>query len=120
MGLSRTRNLFNGCTSLISLAGRGLHRSLALVLLFVVVGGNEAASQESYSIIRLEPGGPGGQVTGLCFAPDSKVLYVSGWSKTVQVWDRDQKTGLLNQNRRATLRIPLGLGVDGVINAMAL
>ena len=120
MSLSRTRNLFNGCESPSSRVGRGRHRSLALLLLFVVVGRNEAAGQEGYSIIRLEPGGPGGPVTGLCFAPDSKVLYVAGWSKTVQVWDRNEATGLLDQNRQATLRVPLGLGVDGVINAMAL
>ena len=96
-----------------------LRVGLGLLFLGMYQGGHEAAGQE-FSFLRLEPGGPGGQVTGLCFSPDSGSLYVAGWSKTVQVWRRSAAIGELEQDRKATLRVPIGPGSVGVINATSL
>ena len=62
-------------------------------------------------------GGPGDRAL---FAPDSGTLYVAGWSKTVQVWRRGAANGELEQDRKATLRVPIGPGAVGVINATSL
>jgi WD40 repeat protein len=70
-------------------------------------------------LLRLEAGGPTGQVTALAFAPDGQTLYAAGWDKIVRVWQRDPKTGEFVPQHVA-YRVPLGPGVYGAINAMAL
>ena len=94
--------------------------ALAVLLLLLLELPALAADTDNSPIIRLEHDGPGGRVTGLCFHPDSKALYVAGWSKTVQVWKWNDATRRYELDRDATLRVRIGDGVDGVINAMAL
>jgi WD40 repeat protein len=70
-------------------------------------------------LLRLEAGGPAGDVTALAFAPDGETLYAAGWDKVVRVWQRDPKTGRFVAQRTA-YRVPIGPGLSGAINALAL
>jgi WD40 repeat protein len=69
-------------------------------------------------VLRLEPEGPTALVTALTFSNDGKRLYAAGFDKLVRVWvqNADNKFEL----DKATYRVPIGPGVDGTINAMAL
>jgi WD domain, G-beta repeat len=71
-------------------------------------------------IFRFEPGGPTNQVTGLAFGADGRTLFVAGYDKVVQVWTLDPASGKFGLDRRATLRVPIGPGLDGAINALAI
>ena len=77
-----------------------------------------ATAQEP--IFRLETDGPSSLVTGLDFAPDGLTLYVAGWDKTVQVWKLDRAKGKFHLDRPATFRVPIGPGLDGAINSLAV
>src|SRR5205823_14575562 len=69
-------------------------------------------------LLRLEAGGPTSYVTALAFSPDGKRLYVGGWDKVVRVWRLDgQGKFALDQ---AAYRVPLGPGLGGAINTIAL
>ena len=59
-------------------------------------------------------------MTGLDFAPDGLTLYVAGWDKTVQVWKLDRARGKFQLDRPATFRVPIGPGLDGAINSLAV
>lgn len=69
--------------------------------------------------LRLQTGGPSSLVTSLAFSPDGETLYAAGWDKEVRVWRLDRKTGLF-QADSMTYRVPVGAGLDGAINSMAL
>ena len=56
---------------------------------------------------------------GMAFR-DSDTLYVAGWDRTVQVWRWDQSTGEFVRHRQEAFRVPIGPGLDGVINALDL
>jgi len=71
-------------------------------------------------IFRLEAGGPSSLVTGLAFAPDGQTLYVAGWDKIVRVWTLDPAKGAFQLDRPATYRVPIGPGLDGAINSLAV
>ena len=71
-------------------------------------------------IFRLEAGGPSSLVTGLAFAPDGQTLYVAGWDKIVRVWALDRAKGEFQLDRPATFRVPIGPGLDGAINSLAV
>src|SRR6059058_5512038 len=69
-------------------------------------------------VLRLEAGGPTAYVTALAFSPDGKRLYAAGFDKVVRVWVRDER-GQFRLDR-VSYRIPLGPGVNGAINALAV
>jgi WD40 repeat protein len=70
-------------------------------------------------ILKLEPGGPLSFVTGLAFSPDGQTLYVAGWDKVVRLWRRDG-SGRYRIDLHTAYRVPIGPGVDGALNALAL
>ena len=70
-------------------------------------------------ILRLQGGGPTNLVTCLSFSPDSQTLYAAGWDQVVWVWNKNAD-GEFALNTAASLRIPVGPGVAGTINSMAL
>lgn len=69
-------------------------------------------------ILRLDVEGPLSYVSGLAFSPDGSRLYASGWDKVVHAWRLDG--GKFVYSREDTVRIPVGGGLDGGINAIAL
>ena len=104
-----------------------------LVMVLLQLGLNVAAAQgigpapqpalpvsAEEPIFRLEAGGPSSLVTGLAFAPDGQTLYVAGWDKIVRVWALDRAKGEFQLDRPATFRVPIGPGLDGAINSLAV
>jgi WD40 repeat protein len=73
---------------------------------------------EKDPLLRLEAEGPTSYVTALAFSPDGQTLYAAGWDKVVRVWTRN--AGGKFALDRAAYRVPLGPGLAGAINALAL
>jgi WD40 repeat protein len=71
-------------------------------------------------LLRLETDGPTSLVTALAFRPDGRVLYEAGWDKVVRAWSLGAGDGGFRLDPRSTLRVPIGPGLVGAINAMAL
>ncbi len=69
-------------------------------------------------LLRLEAGGPTSFVTALAFSPDGKQLYAGGWDKVVRVWSLNERGQFVPS--RATYRVPIGPGLSGAINCIAL
>jgi WD40 repeat protein len=69
-------------------------------------------------ILRLEAGGPTSYITALAFSSDGKSLYAAGWDKVVRVWTLNPKGEFVLD--RAAYRVPVGPGLAGAINAIAL
>jgi WD40 repeat protein len=95
--------------------------TLALLLLSSV----PASSQEpglpdvNRAVLRLEAGGPTSNVTALAFSPDGTTLYAAGFDKVVRVWKLDA-AGREFVPQRLTFRVPIGPGLAGAINALAV
>src|SRR5262249_59455406 len=68
-------------------------------------------------VLRLEAG-PLGPITAVAFGADGSTLYETGWDKVVRVWKRDRATGAFALS--TSLRIPIGPGDAGVMNALAV
>lgn len=68
---------------------------------------------------QLETEGPTALVTALAFSPDGKTLYAAGGDKVVRVWTLDAK-GRFERDSKATIRVPIGPGARGAINALAV
>jgi WD40 repeat protein len=73
---------------------------------------------ERAPVLRIEPGGPTARVTGMAFSPDGKTLYVAGLDKVIRVWTRDPHDQQFVPTN--AYRVPLGPGVQGALNALAL
>jgi WD40 repeat protein len=69
-------------------------------------------------LLRLEAGGPTSRVEALTFSPDGQTLYVAGFDKVVRVWSLGKDGQFVLE--RAAYRVPIGPGLDGAINAIAL
>jgi WD40 repeat protein len=80
--------------------------------------GAEPAVGERAPVLRVEAGGPTARVTGMAFSPDGKTLYVAGLDKVVRVWTRDAKDERFEPT--SAYRVPLGPGVQGALNAVAV
>jgi WD40 repeat protein len=85
---------------------------------FALAQANPLPPGEKEPLLRLEAGGPTSFVTALAFSRDGKTLYAAGWDKVVRVW-------ALNADGRfaadpVAYRVPLGPGLAGAINAIAL
>jgi WD40 repeat protein len=70
-------------------------------------------------LLRLEAGGPTSNVTALAWAPDGKTLYAASFDKVVRAW-KLAATGNFELDDSASFRVPIGPGVDGALNALAL
>jgi WD40 repeat protein len=70
-------------------------------------------------LLRLEAGGPTSFVTALAFSDDGQRLYAAGFDKVVRVWVRDAQSGRFTLDP-VSYRVPIGPGLDGAINAIAL
>src|SRR5437763_1818334 len=71
-------------------------------------------------LLRLEAGGPTSNVTSLTFSPDGKALYVGGYDKVVRVWTWNAAKTAFELDEANSFRVPIGPGLDGAINALAL
>src|SRR5262249_18219477 len=69
-------------------------------------------------VLRLQAGGPTARVTSMAFSPDGKTLYEAGLDKIVRVWTRDARDQRFEPT--SAYRVPLGPGVQGALNALAL
>lgn len=71
--------------------------------------------------LRLEAGGPTAYVTSLVFNPAADVLYTAGWNKVVESWLPDpRQPGRWRRDAAGTFRVPIGPGLFGAINAVAV
>jgi WD40 repeat protein len=68
-------------------------------------------------LLRLEAGGPTTFVTSLAFSPDGQTLYAAGFDKVVRVWKLQDGQFTLD---KVSYRVPIGPGLNGSINAIAL
>jgi WD40 repeat protein len=76
-----------------------------------------AGSAAGTPILRLNPGGPTAGVNALVFSRDGDTLYAVGSDKIVRVWhDKDERFELDS----VTYRVPVGPGLHGTVNALAL
>ena len=71
-------------------------------------------------VLRLEGRGPLSPIHAVGFGADGATLYEAGWDKIVRVWRRDARTGQFSLDAASTLRIPIGPGDSGVLNALAV
>jgi len=98
--------------------------SLSLIGLLLLTRGTIYAQQaiippgEKEPFLRLEAEGPTSFVTSLAFSPDGKKLYAAGWDKVVRVWTLNAQGRF--ELERAGYRVPIGPGLSGAINAIAL
>ncbi len=100
-------------------------RCLVLAWLLLVFGPKAVFAQappippgDREPLLRLEAGGPTSFVTALTFSPDGRTLYAGGLDKVVRVWTLDRQGQFVPD--RAAYRVPIGPGVEGAINAIAL
>jgi WD40 repeat protein len=100
------------------------HSKLLALLLLTISGARILAQApvlppgEKEPLLRLEAGGPTSFVTALAFSPDGKLLYVGGWDKVVRVWRLDAAGKFVLDD--TAYRVPLGPGLGGAINSIAL
>jgi WD40 repeat protein len=100
---------------------RTLLALLPLAVLAWVCAPTEAApvaTGETDPVLHLEGGGPLAPVSAVAFGRDGNSLYEAGWDKVVRVWRHDPQTGRFRLDADATMRIPIGPGDAGVLNAL--
>ena len=102
------------------LRSRGAALGLLLSATLAAGQGPDQPAGDREPLFHLETGGPTSLVTALAFSPDGGTLYEAGWDKVVRVWRRQGPQGTFALDAAATYRVPIGPGVDGAINAMAL
>ncbi len=86
------------------------------------------AAAMSPPILRLNPRGPQARSVAIAFSGDGKTLYAAGYDKVINVWHfgrtaddeyHDRPNHFVPQPER-TLRLPVGPGLWGTINALAV
>ncbi|HEX3728042.1 MAG TPA: WD40 repeat domain-containing protein, partial [Pirellulales bacterium] len=71
-------------------------------------------------VLRVEAGGPANFVSALAFNPQGNTLYEGGWDKVVRVWSFSPQARGFVLDPQATYRVPVGPGLQGAINAVAV
>ncbi len=104
---------------------RHLPGVLSLFLLLVLPWNSLCRGQvlppgDDEPVLRLEPGGPISPVTALAFGKDGQTLYEAGWDKVARVWRWEEAAGRLELDGPSTYRLPIGPGLGGAINALAI
>src|SRR5947209_758160 len=100
-------------------------RHLLLVSVLLLAAGVPALAQapaapgDKEPVLRVEAGGPTSFVTALSFSADGKILYTGGWDKVVRVWSLGNDDRFVPDRIRA-YRPPVGPGLEGALNALAL
>jgi hypothetical protein len=103
-------------------------RCLLLISLFAALDWPAAARDaappvppgDKDPVLRLEGRGPLSPVQGVAFGAGGATLYEAGWDKVVRVWRRNAGTGEFSLDPASTLRIPIGPGDQGVLEALAV
>lgn len=96
--------------------------SFAAFLLAIIAANLEAQvvpPGDPEPLLRLEAGGPTSFISAMQWSADGKRLYAAGFDKVVRVWTLNERTKEW-QLERVSYRIPIGPGLDGAINALAL
>jgi len=75
---------------------------------------------DTMPVLRLEAGGPTAFVAALALNTQGNVLYAGGWDKVVRAWIWNPATRQFSLDSAATYRVPVGPGLEGVINAVAI
>src|SRR5262245_39530447 len=78
------------------------------------------AQVENEPVLRLEAGGPTSYVTSVAFSPNGRTLYAGSLDKAVYVWKWDNAAREFRLDPLATLRVPIGPGLEGGINTIAV
>jgi WD40 repeat protein len=68
-------------------------------------------------VLRIEAGGPTAFVTSLAFSADEQTLYAAGYDKVVHAWTLSGGKFVASKD---AYRVPIGPGVTGSINSVAL
>lgn len=105
-------------------SGAVAERSLPLLALWLfVIAGPLVLAEDlpvaSEPILRVETNGPLSLTTSLLFDPSDQ-LYEAGFDKSVQCWRLDAGGRSFQREIRGTIRWPIGPGLQGSINAMAI
>src|SRR5438094_1071115 len=108
-----SRSTFLGALWVTLLAAGGLAQAPAAKPPAAVV------PEEPAPLLRLEAGGPTSYVTALAFSPDGKTLYAGSWDKTVYMWRWDEARRQFGLDP-ASWRVPIGPGLQGAVNAIAV
>lgn len=97
-----------------------------LILILILIAGQTHAIAEDSDVApgalipfpRIVADGPAGRVKSVAFAHGGKTLYAAGWDKLIYRWDL--VNGLWESRPDGMLTVPVGGGMDGIIEAMAI
>src|SRR5437868_15077744 len=106
---------------MLSGRARGVLRVLFLLLGFTAAAADDppVPPGDPAPVLRVETEGPTSAVTALVFSADGTRLYAAGWDKVIRVWALSRK-GKFVPDRVSSYRVPIGPGMAGAINCLAL
>ncbi|HEY8506485.1 MAG TPA: hypothetical protein VIL46_18020, partial [Gemmataceae bacterium] len=97
-----------------------LPAAAALALAAAAAGQEQQAPRPKVQpLLRLEAPGPTTLVAALAAGPGES-LYAAGFDKVVRVWEFDANAGRFAPRPDRALRTPIGPGLDGALNAVAV